>query len=206
MCFEYHRIIFHWKNGSKFSHLVTVRAARADPTPPYGEPDCKISVFYGFPNFMLVKVKHQVRSFLSPAAKCESSVRKLSVCQSVNWLSVYKQTLSQLEKNMAIDKFMTRLVTAGWSCWHLHQLRFIRVLSWGVPIHQVESKTLPPSLRWKPRGKSPSLSPTKQNSKLSDFDAFHTCTFEQKFCRSSLTFDSCWTWSWPTINEYSAND
>ena len=26
MCFEYHRVIFHWKNGSKFSHLLTVRA------------------------------------------------------------------------------------------------------------------------------------------------------------------------------------
>ena len=33
MCFEYHRVIFHWKNGSKFSHLLTVRANEADPLP-----------------------------------------------------------------------------------------------------------------------------------------------------------------------------
>ena len=31
--YEYHRVIFHWKNGSKFSHLLTVRADRADPPP-----------------------------------------------------------------------------------------------------------------------------------------------------------------------------
>ena len=24
MCFEYHRVIFHWRNGSRFSHLLTV--------------------------------------------------------------------------------------------------------------------------------------------------------------------------------------
>ena len=30
MCVEYHRVIFHWKNGSKFSHLLTVRADGAD--------------------------------------------------------------------------------------------------------------------------------------------------------------------------------
>ena len=33
------------KNGSKFSHLLTVRAEVADP-PPYGQPDRKISAFY----------------------------------------------------------------------------------------------------------------------------------------------------------------
>ena len=28
-------------NGSKFSHLLTVRAKGADLPPPYGQPDCK---------------------------------------------------------------------------------------------------------------------------------------------------------------------
>ena len=41
MCFEYHRVIFHWKNGSKF-----VRAEVADSSPPYGQPDRKISAFF----------------------------------------------------------------------------------------------------------------------------------------------------------------
>ena len=31
MCFEYPRVIFHWRNGSKFSNLLTVRADGADP-------------------------------------------------------------------------------------------------------------------------------------------------------------------------------
>ena len=30
MCFEYPRVIFHWKNGSKFSNLLTVKAEAAD--------------------------------------------------------------------------------------------------------------------------------------------------------------------------------
>ena len=34
------------KNGSKFSHLLTVRAEVADPPPPYGQPDRKISAFF----------------------------------------------------------------------------------------------------------------------------------------------------------------
>ena len=37
------------KNGSKFSHLLTVRAVVADcppPSPPYGQADRKISVFF----------------------------------------------------------------------------------------------------------------------------------------------------------------
>ena len=33
MFFEYHRVIFHWKNGSKFSHFLTVRAEGAAPPP-----------------------------------------------------------------------------------------------------------------------------------------------------------------------------
>ena len=36
---------FNGKNGSKFSHLLTVRADGANPLPPYSQPDCKISVF-----------------------------------------------------------------------------------------------------------------------------------------------------------------
>ena len=42
----YHFIIV--KIGLKFSHLLTVRAEGADP-PPYGQPDCKNTVFYDFP-------------------------------------------------------------------------------------------------------------------------------------------------------------
>ena len=34
------------KNGSKFSHLLTVRAEVADSSPPYGQPDRKISAFF----------------------------------------------------------------------------------------------------------------------------------------------------------------
>ena len=34
------------KKRSKFSHLLTVRAEVADPQPPYGQPDCKISTFF----------------------------------------------------------------------------------------------------------------------------------------------------------------
>ena len=49
MCFEYPRVIFHWTNGSKFSNLLTVRADGAGPPPPYGQPDCKIYVFYESP-------------------------------------------------------------------------------------------------------------------------------------------------------------
>ena len=37
------------KNGSKFSHLLTVRADGADPPTPYGQADHKILVFYDFP-------------------------------------------------------------------------------------------------------------------------------------------------------------
>ena len=38
---------FNGKNGSKFSHLLTVRAERADPpSPPYGQPDRKNTVFF----------------------------------------------------------------------------------------------------------------------------------------------------------------
>ena len=39
------------KNASKFSHLLTVRAEGADPPSPspYGQPDCKIFVFYEVP-------------------------------------------------------------------------------------------------------------------------------------------------------------
>ena len=39
------------KNGPNFSHLLTVRAEGADPPSPspYGQPDCKIFVFYDFP-------------------------------------------------------------------------------------------------------------------------------------------------------------
>ena len=33
------------KIGPKFSHLLTVRAEGADPPPPYGQPDCKNTVF-----------------------------------------------------------------------------------------------------------------------------------------------------------------
>ena len=40
---------FNEKNGSKFSHLLTVRADGADPPTPYGQADHKISVFYDFP-------------------------------------------------------------------------------------------------------------------------------------------------------------
>ena len=36
---------FNEQNGSKFSHLLTVRAQGADP-PPYGQPGRKISAFY----------------------------------------------------------------------------------------------------------------------------------------------------------------
>ena len=45
------RITFQWKNGSKFSHFLTVRAEGADPSPPpYSPPNRKISVFfYDFP-------------------------------------------------------------------------------------------------------------------------------------------------------------
>ena len=129
------------------------------------------------------------------------------VSVSISQLAFSLQTnLEPIRKNMAIDKFMTRLVTAGWSCWHLHQFRFVRVLSRGVLTHHVESKTLPPSLRWKFRGKSPSLSPTKQNSKLLDFDAFHTCTFEQKFCSLQCTMCILGTtmalWSKAEIQKY----
>ena len=40
------------KNGSQFSHLLTVRAEVADPPiPPYSQPDRKISAFFdAFPN------------------------------------------------------------------------------------------------------------------------------------------------------------
>ena len=34
MCFEYHKVIFLCKNGSKFLHLLTVRAEVADLPPP----------------------------------------------------------------------------------------------------------------------------------------------------------------------------
>ena len=37
------------KNRSKFSHLLTVRAEVADPPPPYGQPDRKISAFFDTP-------------------------------------------------------------------------------------------------------------------------------------------------------------
>ena len=37
------------KNVSKFLHLLTVRAEVADPPSPYGQPDCKISVFLRLP-------------------------------------------------------------------------------------------------------------------------------------------------------------
>ena len=39
---------FNAKNGSTFSHLLTVRAGGADPCtpPPYGEPDCKKIVLF----------------------------------------------------------------------------------------------------------------------------------------------------------------
>ena len=37
------------KNGSKFSHLLTVRADGAEPPPPYSQLDRKISIFYDFP-------------------------------------------------------------------------------------------------------------------------------------------------------------
>ena len=50
MCFECHRIKFQWKKGSKFSHLLTVRAKGAvAPPPPYGQPDREISVFLRLP-------------------------------------------------------------------------------------------------------------------------------------------------------------
>ena len=35
---------FNGKYGSKFSHLLRVKAEGADP-PPYGQPDRKISIF-----------------------------------------------------------------------------------------------------------------------------------------------------------------
>ena len=37
------------KNGSKFSHFLTVRADGGKPRPPYSQPDRKISVFYDLP-------------------------------------------------------------------------------------------------------------------------------------------------------------
>ena len=39
---------FNEKNGSKFSHLLTVRTEGLTPL-LYGQPDHKISVFYDFP-------------------------------------------------------------------------------------------------------------------------------------------------------------
>ena len=42
-------VILLKKNGSKFSHFLTVRADGADPPTPYGQADHKISVFYDFP-------------------------------------------------------------------------------------------------------------------------------------------------------------
>ena len=37
---------FNENKRSKFSHLLTVRAEVADPPPPYGQPDRKISTFF----------------------------------------------------------------------------------------------------------------------------------------------------------------
>ena len=46
----YFDLFYHFimgKIGPKFSHLLTVRAEGADPpSPPYGQPDCKNTVFF----------------------------------------------------------------------------------------------------------------------------------------------------------------
>ena len=43
------------KNGSKSSHLLTVRAEVADPRPPYGQPDRKISAFFTPPQSITIE-------------------------------------------------------------------------------------------------------------------------------------------------------
>ena len=50
--------------GSKFSHLLTVRAevAAPPPHPPYGEPDRKISVFF---TSRLIILDKSVKKFIT---------------------------------------------------------------------------------------------------------------------------------------------
>ena len=53
MSFEYPWIKFQWKNGSTFSHLLTVRAEGADPPPLAVSLTVNIR-FYAFPNKKIV--------------------------------------------------------------------------------------------------------------------------------------------------------
>ena len=72
------------KNGPKFSHLLMVRAEGADlPPPPYGQPDCKKTVFSvvdDFPKGMVPKKKktEKVWSFAKLGSrmvvKCQTSI------------------------------------------------------------------------------------------------------------------------------------
>ena len=51
-CFEYQRIKFNGKNGSKFSHLLMVRAKGADPHPPP-----RVSLTVKYPGFFMTSLK-----------------------------------------------------------------------------------------------------------------------------------------------------
>ena len=52
------------KNGSTFSHLLTVRVNGADPpSRPDGQPDGKISVFYDFPNNEICQMSKTSENF-----------------------------------------------------------------------------------------------------------------------------------------------
>ena len=72
MCFEYQRIKKDKKKGSKFSHLIKVRAEEADhPFPPLGQPDRKISFFSDSPKINSVARDRNLKSatvYLSLAA------------------------------------------------------------------------------------------------------------------------------------------
>ena len=46
MCFEYHRVIFHWKKRVKIFTFAYSQGRRGWPSPPYGQPDRKISILF----------------------------------------------------------------------------------------------------------------------------------------------------------------
>ena len=52
MCFEYHRVRFHWKEWVKIFTFAYGQGWGGWPPPPYGQPDRKIFVFYAFPYTM----------------------------------------------------------------------------------------------------------------------------------------------------------
>ena len=69
------------KNGSKFSHLLTVRTDGADPPPPppYGQPDRNISVFF---------MTRQFTIEIMASFRLQISQKELLLIQGISWSSL----------------------------------------------------------------------------------------------------------------------